>query len=176
MKKIEPPLNDEYALYYDTYVALVDQNISVLDQLKSNAVQFKNLIKSLSDEQMAYKYAPGKWSIKDILMHLIDSERVFTYRAMRFSRLDKTPLPFFDENEFAQRAAASKISTAKLIKEYVAQRNATIAFFNNLTLRQLKSTGIAGNTSTSARACLWMIAGHELHHWGVIKEKYLGVK
>lgn len=173
MKKISKPDYLEHAVYYEKYVALVKDNASVLDQLKTNAKTITALYKSLSEEQLITPYTPGKWSLKDLLMHLIDSERVFLYRAMRFARMDKTPLPFFDENEFAKNAKANKINTAKLLKEYQASRNATIQFFDDLTVSQLKYAGIASSFTMSVRACAWIICGHEMHHLSVIRERYL---
>ena len=175
MKKISKPDSNEYAMYYDTYLKMIVGNTSVLDQLKASTKEVIALYKSLSTEQLLRPYQPGKWSLKDVLMHLIDVERVFVYRAMRFARLDKTPLPFFDENEFALQAQADKIPLTKLLKEYVANRNATISFFNNLNSKQMERTGIASQFTMSVRACAWIILGHELHHRKVINERYLGL-
>jgi uncharacterized damage-inducible protein DinB len=172
MKKISKPNFTEFAMYYESYIDSIDGSISILDQLKSSAKSTTQLYLSLSEAQLLYRYAPGKWSMKDILMHLIDVERVFCYRAMRFARKDRTPLPFFDENEFAKQANADKVNIKKLLKEYNACRNLTIAFFNNLTAAQLMHTGIASNYSMSVRACAWIILGHELHHKKIIGERY----
>lgn len=173
MKKIARPDYTEFAMYYEQFLAPISDNISILDQLKQSAKANTQLYKSLNEEQLRFRYDEDKWSMKDILMHLMDTERVFVYRAMRFARQDKTPLPFFDENEFAQQAQADKISTSKLLREYNACRNLSIAFFNNLTQQQLKRTGIASNYSMSVRACAWIILGHELHHRRIIEERYL---
>lgn len=173
MKKISKPTHNEHAVYYEKYVALVDEKISVLDQLKNNAKGIVALYLSLTEDQLLTPYAEGKWSLKDLLMHMIDCERVFLYRAMRFARKDRTPLPFFDENEFAKHAQADSIPIKKLLKEYQANRNASIQFFNNLNTTQFKQTGIASSFTMSVRACAWIICGHELHHLGVIKERYL---
>ncbi len=176
MKKISKPSALEHALYYENYVHLVLPSLSVLDQLKSNAKQLANLYLSLDEQALTTPYAEGKWSLKDLLMHLIDTERVFLYRAMRFARLDKTPLPFFDENTFAKNACADQLSVKKMVKEYLATRNASIQFFNNLSSAQLKHTGIASNFTMSVRACAWIICGHELHHRQVMHERYLAVR
>lgn len=173
MKKISRPGYIEHAVYYEKYIALVHEDSSVLDQLKTNSKELILLYKSLNEEELITPYAPGKWSMKDLLMHLIDCERVFLYRAMRFARLDKTPLPFFDENEFAKNAQADKININKLLKEYQANRNATIQFFNNLNSTQLKHAGIASNFTMSVRACAWIICGHEKHHTAIIHERYI---
>lgn len=173
MKKISKPGFTEFALFYESYIERVDDSTSVLDQLKQSAKDVTALYKSLSEEQLHYSYAEGKWSMKDILMHMIDVERVFAYRAMRFARMDRTPLPFFDENEFAKNANADKINTTKLLKEYNACRNLTLAFFNNLNAKQMLHTGIASNCAMSVRACAWIILGHEMHHRGVMRERYV---
>lgn len=173
MKKISKPRDTEYALYYENYVGLVPVETSVLDQLKVSAKEVTALYKSLSVEQLTTPYQSGKWSLKDLLMHLIDVERVFVYRAMRFARMDRTPLPFFDENEFAKQAQADKIPLSKLLKEYNANRNLTIAFFNNLTAKQVERAGIASQYTMTVRACAWIITGHELHHRNIIAERYL---
>jgi uncharacterized damage-inducible protein DinB len=173
MKKISKPGSDEHALYYEKYIDKVDEKISVLDQLKNNAKTLVQLYKSLNEQQLLTPYQPGKWSLKDLLMHIIDSERVFLYRAMRFARKDNTPLPFFDENEFAKQAGADKINTAKLLKEYQANRAASIQFLNNLNNAQMLHKGIASNFTMSVRASAWIICGHELHHLSVIHDRYL---
>jgi uncharacterized damage-inducible protein DinB len=173
MKKISKPYFTEFAMYYETYINLIDDTTSILDQLKASAKEITALFKSTDESRLRQPYAEGKWTMKDILMHLMDAERVFVYRAMRFARLDKTPLPFFDENEFAKNADANNINTTKLLKEFNACRNLTIAFFNNLTISQMKVTGIASNFTMSVRACAWIILGHELHHRKIIGERYL---
>ncbi|OJV54817.1 MAG: hypothetical protein BGO31_15840 [Bacteroidetes bacterium 43-16] len=173
MKKISKPDFTEFAMYYESYIEQVDTSISILDQLKSSAKELTALYKSLSEEQLRFRYAEGKWSMKDVLMHLIDVERVFAYRAMRFARMDRTPLPFFDENEFAKNAHADAIPVAKLLKEFNACRNLSVTFFNNLTAKQMLLTGIASNYSMSVRACAWIILGHHMHHRAVISERYL---
>ncbi len=173
MKKITKPSQFEHANYYENFIGLVDENVSVLDQLKTNAKQIESLLLSLTEIQLTRTYADGKWCIKDILQHLIDCERVFVYRAMRFARNDKSAQPFFEENDYAKAAKAKALPVKKILKEYKTTRQSTIAFFNNLNADTLKRAGIAGNTSTTVRAIAWIICGHELHHRGVIKEKYL---
>lgn len=173
MKKIPKPSHIEHAVYYESFINLVSNSTSVLDQLKTNANQLALLLLSLQEKQLTTPYAIGKWSIKDILQHLIDCERVFLYRAMRFTRNDKTAQPFFDENEFAKQANANAVPLKKLLKEYKTSRQSTIAFFGNQNAQTLKRAGIAGNTPTSVRALAWIICGHEMHHINVIKEKYI---
>ncbi|MBL7754024.1 MAG: DinB family protein [Chitinophagaceae bacterium] len=172
MKKISKPEYLEFAQYYENYILQVDQTRSVLDQLKQNSKELAALYLKQDESKLQQPYASDKWSPKDLLMHLIDTERVFLYRGMRFARKDKTPLPFFDENEYTRQAAANNINTRRLIKEYLATRQASIAFFNNLTASQLKNQGIASQFTMSVRACIWIICGHEIHHVRVLKERY----
>ncbi len=173
MKAISFPDNLEYAQFYDTYISKVNKNDKLLAELNNSAKQLKAAISQLTEEQLMYKYAPGKWCIKDILMHMIDVERVFLYRAMRFARLDKTPLPFFDEDAYANVAAASKMTIKSILAEFMATRKASITFYNNLPKAAQKHTGIASQATMSVRATAWIIYGHQLHHWGVIQQKYL---
>ena len=172
MKKITKPFENEYALYYENYVSKPDPTRSVLDQLKENAKLIEQFCKSYTDASLSLPYAEGKWSVKDILMHQIDFERVFLYRAMRFARKDLSPLPFFDENAFAEVAQASSMPINKLLKEYKATRQASLAFFANQTAASLKRIGYASQTAMSVRACAWVLCGHELHHWHVMQERY----
>ena len=176
MKHIAKPQEAEHAVYYEKFIALVDLKKSVLDQLKANAKMIEQNLLSLSDDKLSSTYAPGKWTIKDIVMHLIDGERVFLYRAMRFARNDKSPLPFFDENEFAKQANATAMPIRKILKEYKTTRQATLAFFTNQSAATLKRIGMASNASMSVRACAWIICGHELHHWNIIQDRYLGAR
>lgn len=173
MKKIARPAENEYALYYDAFLQSLEKDCHVLNTLKQQMQVIEKTLLPLSEAQLNYAYAPGKWTIKDIMQHLIDCERVFVYRAMRFSRNDNTPLPFFDENEFAIQANANDKSIRQLVKEYKTNRLASLAFFSNLSAAQCKRKGIAGSTPTTVRACAWILCGHEKHHWKVIEEKYL---
>ena len=175
MKKISKPSDTEYALYYEKFIHLVKEDMSVLDQMKENAKQIEQLFLSLPEEALRRPYALGKWSMKDILMHLTDGERVFLCRAMRFARNDKASQPFFDENEFAKEAKANLIPVKRILKEYKTSRQASLAFFSNQSSEILKRKGMASNTPMSVRACAWVICGHEIHHWNVIRERYLGM-
>ena len=172
MKKIVKPTDNEYALYYNDFIKLVKNDVAILKQLKDNAKIMEQFILSLSEAELLFSYEIGKWNVKDILQHLIDVERIFVHRALRFVRADKSTQSFFDENKFALEANAIKIPIKKLFKDYKANRNATLAFFENITIKDLKRTGYASNTPTSVRACAWIICGHELHHFNVIKQKY----
>jgi uncharacterized damage-inducible protein DinB len=173
MKKIPKPTDIEYAVYYEPFLQKLPAETHVFKQLKKNASDLKMLLSSLTEQQLTTAYATDKWTIKDILQHLIDFERVLVYRAMSFARNDKRPIPFFDENEYAKQANATNQSIKKLVKDYKAVRQSTLAFFENQTAASLKRTGIASNYTMSVRACAWIICGHELHHINTINEKYL---
>jgi uncharacterized damage-inducible protein DinB len=173
MKKIPKPTDLEYANYYEDFLKKLPADINIFKQLKDNAITLKNLLSSLTEQQLTTAYATGKWTIKDILQHLIDFERVLVYRAMSFARNDKRPIPFFDENEYAKQANATNQSIKKLVKDYKAVRQSTLAFFENQTAASLRRTGIASNFTMSVRACAWIICGHELHHINIIHERYL---
>lgn len=173
MKKISVPHYLEHALYYEPFVALVDAQIGVLDQLKQQSVQVSEILRSNTPAGLRTPYAPGKWCILDIIQHLCDVERIFVARALRFSRGDTSPQAFFDENQFALQALASKKSVSKLLKEYKTNRQASICFFANQSAAELKRTGIAGNYTMSVRACAYIICGHEKHHLQIIQERYV---
>lgn len=135
--------------------------------------QMTSLIVSLPDEKLNYRYAEGKWSIKEIIGHLIDTERVMSYRALRFARFDSTPLMGFEENDWAKVSNASARSSNDLTDEFNLVRASTIMLFKSFDEKMISSSGEANKKQMSVRAIGYMIAGHELHHLSVIKERYL---
>lgn len=130
-------------------------------------------LRSLSEEALMYRYAPDKWTIKEIVGHLIDGERIFTYRALRFSRNDRTELSSFDENLFAPESNANHRSGKDLLDEFDLVRASTIAMYRSFSDAMLDRKGSANQTIVSVRELGFIIAGHELHHQEVLKEKYL---
>lgn len=175
MRIIDKPSKSEYPVYSQMYMDLLDNEQNILDQLKQNFVKIKKLILSLPEEKLYFRYAKDKWTIKEILVHLIDDERIYVYRALRFARNDKTELPGFDEKLYAKYSDANTRSLKSIFTEYEAVRNATIAFFENVPEEALLRTGIAEGIENkrTVRAYLYHIAGHELQHIKTIKEKYL---
>jgi len=175
MKKIpfRRPSPDEYGTYYQTYISKVETGdiFQTLEDAKASVAAF---FENLPAEKWGHRYAPGKWSIKEVLQHLIDGERVFAYRALRIARNDTTPLPGFDENLFAETCHADRRTPASLIAEYKAVREATVHLFNSLEEEDLDRIGTASNHPASPLAIAFIIAGHEQHHLGVIRERYLG--
>ena len=175
MKKIEKPTESEYAPYAIMYIGLLPDDGLVLKHLRNNFKSTKELILSLPEEKLLYRYAPGKWTIKEILVHIIDDERIYTYRALRFARNDKTELPGFEQEDYTLNSDANERKLKDILKEYEAVRNSTIQFFNGLEKKAFLRSGIANGNIMSVRAAAYHIAGHELHHVNLIRERYLGI-
>lgn len=162
----------DFPIYFGKYIDQItaDDLVATLEQ---NSASFQKLIESLSEEKMNFRYAEGKWTIKEMMLHIIDTERIFCYRALRFARKDSTNLSGFEENDYASNSFADQRSTASLLSEYAAVRIASLELFKNLDENVLDFTGTANNKSISVRALGYCIAGHEMHHLSVIKERYL---
>ena len=170
--KISHPAKEEYPEYFGRYIAKVTDD-DLLKFLKSSHQKTQNFIKKLKREQLNYRYAPGKWTIKEIMSHMCDGERVFAYRAMCFARMDKTNLPSFDENSYAEHSNAQLRNISDIMKEFSAVRQATIELFRSLDAEALAQIGTANQKQISVKALGYVIAGHEVHHMQVIHEKYL---
>jgi uncharacterized damage-inducible protein DinB len=141
--------------------------------MKDNLQTTKKFVQSLPEEKLLYRYAEGKWTIKEVLVHIIDDERIYAYRALRFARNDTTELPGFEQDDYARHSGANERTLKDILKEYTAVRNSTIAFFNSLDQKALTRAGVANKNLVSVRALAYHIAGHELHHINIIKERYL---
>ena len=165
-------VSDEYNSYYQPYIDKVG-DIKLLDALKCNHKSVVSFIKSIDENKLSYRYAEGKWSVKEIILHLIDTERVFAYRALCIARNDKTELPGFDQDIFVSHSYADNRSIDDLLSEYETVRMATISLFASFNHEVLKARGIANNSSLSVRAAAFIIVGHENHHLQIIKERYL---
>jgi hypothetical protein len=164
--------SNEFASYYSNYIKLVPEQdiVKGLIQQKEEMVHF---FSSIPDFKHEFRYTEGKWTVKDILLHLIDAERVMSYRALRIARNDKTALPGFEENDYVISARANERDFENLLQEYIIVRNATISLFESFNVEDLQLLGIASNSSVSVRAIGYIILGHELHHKQIILEKYL---
>jgi uncharacterized damage-inducible protein DinB len=178
MRKINRPLASEYPSYSSIYMDLVDSDKNILEQLWDNFIDIKCLVMNLPEEKLTYRYAKGKWTIKEILVHNIDDERIFSCRAMRFARNDQTPLPGFEQDEYAKYSGANRRSIESIFEEYEAVRKSTIALFQHLPEESLMRLGNGIDTDGSliertVRAFVYHIAGHELRHLKIIKERYL---
>ncbi|HWO01771.1 MAG TPA: DinB family protein [Blastocatellia bacterium] len=169
---ITRPAQTEYAEYYDKYISRVaDGNIiTVLGQQIDNTVA---LLRGLSEAQAAFRYAPEKWSVKEVVGHLIDSERIFGYRALRFARNDQTPLSGFEQNDYVREASFDDQSLSDLASELEHVRRANLLLMRGLTDEAWARRGEANGNPVSVRALAYMIAGHELHHMEIVRTKYL---
>ena len=166
------PASDEFAPYYGGYIAKVEGEdiLSILETLKLKTAAF---LDSIPKEKWDYAYAEGKWTIKEVLLHIIDCERVFLYRALRIARGDTTAMPGFDQDLFNQNADAHNRTVDSLIAEYLTLRESTIFFFKYLTDEAAERKGIASGVVFTPIGTAFTIAGHENHHVQILKERYL---
>lgn len=168
---IPRPEADEYFSYYGTYIAKVPGD-DALAALAGHVEAWHPSLRRLTDAQGLHRYAPDKWSVKEVLVHVCDAERVFAYRALRFARADETPLPGFDENAWAPRAGADRRPVAEIADELRAVRAATVALFRSFDDGMLRRRGVASERTVSVRALGWIAAGHAIHHQGILRERY----
>ena len=166
------PQPNEAAPYYSTYIDRVtsDDIVAVLTTQLDETVAFLSVI---SEEQSLQRYAPDKWSMRELLGHVNDGERVFMYRAMWFARSFEDPLPSFDQEISFKAAGSDNVSWASHIAEFRAIRSSTLAFFRNLPADAWQRSGIASDNPVSVRAIAYIVAGHLSHHVGVLRERYL---
>lgn len=172
MITIPRPDKSEYFEYYHKYVLLVPEG-NLLEQLRIIHGATRNLVLSLNEDKLNYRYEPGKWSIKEIIIHLADAERVFAYRALRFARKDPTDLAGFDENTYVPASKAAERNITDIMREFETVREATIELLKSFDDEMLARKGTANKREISVRALAYILAGHELHHVNVIKERYL---
>ncbi|EDM44576.1 hypothetical protein SCB49_13430 [unidentified eubacterium SCB49] len=164
--------NTEYGTYYAQYVANVLTD-DVLSALASGLLEVTSFFEDIPETKQEYRYAPDKWSPKEVLLHLIDCERVFMYRAMFIARSENVDLEGFDQDEFVANSAANARSMESLLKEFIAVRTASIQFIQSCDDATLLKLGRASNNPLSVRAAAIIVRGHELHHISIIKERYL---
>jgi hypothetical protein len=169
---IARPQTDEYIPYYGKYISLVPEG-DLVETLRAQIGDTLALVRAIPEQRASHRYAPGKWSIKEVVGHMADVERVMTYRALRIARGDATPLPGFDENAWVPAANFDARPLASLAHELEQVRGATVAFFETLGPEAAARRGSANNSPISARALAYIIAGHERHHVGILKERYL---
>jgi uncharacterized damage-inducible protein DinB len=165
------PQADEFAPYYATYINTVSEN--VLGELEHQVTSFPKFLKLISDEKAYYAYAEGKWTVKEVVGHMIDTERIMAYRALRIARNDKTPLASFEENDYVANASFNDRSLQSLSEEFAALRSANVYFFKSLMDEEYDRKGTASEKTVSVRALLYIIVGHVNHHWRIIEERYL---
>jgi uncharacterized damage-inducible protein DinB len=172
---IAKPQPGEHAPYYGKYIALVqgDDILTALDQQRRDTMK---LLCSRDEADGDYRYAPGKWSVKEVLGHVCDSERVFAYRALRISRADATPMQGFEQDDYVSNGPFARIPLPEIIEDYIAVRRATITLFRNLDEAAWSRRGVANKNEVTVRSLAYIIAGHELHHRAILEEKYFVAK
>lgn len=167
------PEKTEYDPYYETYISLVPED-DIKEALAVQPVELKEILVGLPEEKGMYAYADGKWTIKEVLGHLIDGERMFAYRIFRISRGDKTPIEGFEQDGYIENAHSNSRSFADLLDEFTLLRRANMLFFNTLHDNAWLRSGTANKIEISVRALAWIMAGHIRHHIGILKSRYLG--
>ena len=170
---IRRPGASEYQPFHEAYISLVPEGAGPHEVLRRQAFEVQTVFGVLSEQQAATAYAPGKWSIKQMLLHLVDTERVFAYRALRFARADAQALPGFEQDDYVANSHANERPMSSLLLEYAAVRAGTLALFDSLTADQIDRVGQANNAPVSVRALLFIVPGHERHHLNVFRERYL---
>jgi uncharacterized damage-inducible protein DinB len=168
---LRKPAENEYDPAYHRYVSLVPEG-NFLDLLGIQTHETREFFEKLSEEQAHYRYAPDKWSIKEVLGHIVDSERVFAYRALCIARGEQQSLPGFDQDQYASLANYNSIPVSKIVQHYTALRVSTFLLLEQLTAEACSRMGISNQKPISVRALAYIIAGHERHHMNVITEKY----
>lgn len=159
--------------FYKTYIDVLG-DVELLDMLKRQLGNFQEFIESIPDDKLLYSYQVDKWTIAQVLVHIIDTERVFQYRALCFSRGDSTPLPGFDQDIYAVHSMADRRSKESIMEEYKVVRKSTIAIFANLDRETLNKIGNASNMEWSVGALGFIICGHQKYHRNILRERYLG--
>ncbi|MBS9463614.1 DinB family protein [Flagellimonas sp. 389] len=162
----------EYDPYYHSYIQALG-NVSLMDEIEDGHSKFLSFVKDIPADKLHYAYADGKWKISEVLMHVIDAERIFQYRALRFARNDTTPLAGFDQDVFVPESNAMAKSKEEILDEYDTVRAATTTLFKSFDETLLKRLGSASGSQMSARAMGFVICGHQAHHLKVISERYL---
>jgi hypothetical protein len=165
------PQSGEYNPYYDRYISLISSD-DIINVLEKQAVDTVGLLKS-AGAKADFRYAPGKWSVKEVLGHVNDTERIMAYRALRVSRGDKTPMAGFEQDDYVRDGNFGQRTLPDLVAEFADIRKATVSFVRHLDAEAGARRGTANNDVISARALPYIIAGHELHHRRILQERYL---
>ena len=169
---IQRPEEGEYLSYYGRYIALVPEG-DILETMVRQNESTMALLGSLSGTQGGHRYAPDKWSVKELVSHVSDAERIFADRALRFARHDETPLPGFEENDYVRNGGFDAFSLADIAKGFASVRRSTVSLFELMSEEATKRRGKANNADVSVRALAHIIVGHEIHHLNVLRERYL---
>lgn len=163
---------EDFNPYYSPYIASLG-DVRLVETLKKQLENFPSFISSIPEDKFHYTYDEGKWTIAQVLVHILDTERVFQYRALRFARNDKTPLPGFDQDMFVSESKAEDWSREELIENYRIVRKSTISLFEKFSEKDLRKVGIASDSPMSVAAIGFICCGHQKHHRNIIRERYL---
>jgi uncharacterized damage-inducible protein DinB len=165
------PQPSEHSAYHLNYISLVPENdiLQTLDAQRRDMILY---LSARSEDEGNFRYAPGKWSAKEVVGHICDAERIFAYRALRIARGDQTPLPGWEQDDYMRASPFCGRPLTDVIEDYIAVRRASVSLFRNLDEPAWCRTGTANNATVSVRALAWLIAGHELHHKKLLQEKY----
>ena len=162
----------EYTSYFEQYIKLVTNNTSIIENLETSQKEFDDFLRKLSKDKHDFSYAEGKWTLKELIQHIIDTERIFCYRALCFARNDKTELPGFDQDIFVDNDNANQRNYYDLLDEMETLRKSTIQLFKSFSDQALLRIGVASGNSISVRALGFLFSGHQLHHLNIVKERY----
>ncbi len=165
------PKPEDYTTYFKKYIDTVSDN--PVEELEQQAIALPRFLKTISEEKSCFAYAEGKWTIKELVGHITDTERIMAYRILRFSRNDQTDLPGFDENEFVAYAHFNDRTLTSLAEEFALLRKANLVLIKALTETQMNRTGVANGNKISVKALVYVLAGHVNHHQAILKERYL---
>lgn len=171
---LQRPLESEYPPYYAAYIKLVPEG-ELLSILKESLVKTKELFESISEANEQFRYAPGKWSIKEVLGHMTDTEKIMSYRLLRFGRGDQTALAGFDEKLYVEGSHVNQLPMKSILDDFTATREATITLVQNMPEAAWAKKGFANNNQISTRALAYIIAGHTTHHRKIITDRYLAM-
>ncbi|WP_296636796.1 DinB family protein [Polaribacter sp.] len=164
---------NEYAPYFEHYLQLVDQEKSISENLIDSQKDFEATLSNLDAFKHNFAYSEGKWTLKELVQHTIDTERIFTYRALCFARNDKTDLPGFDQDIFTQNDNSNERKFEDLLNEMKVVRESSIALFKSFSNEVFERIGVASNNKMSVRALGYLFSGHQIHHLNIVKERYL---
>ena len=171
MNAVARPQSDEYASHFEKYVSRVPED-DILSVLERQFAETRELFAAIDETKAAHRYAEGKWSVKEVIGHVVDSERVFGYRAMAIARGEQQPLPGFDEKTYSENASYDSWSMKDVAEQYAYTRQSTILLLRNLSEEAWLRRGTASGFPVSVRALAWVMVGHERHHLSVLRERY----
>ena len=165
------PYKDEYVLYYHTYIEKVPEG-DVIKSMDKQIAEVKRLFKNITKKQSVFRYSPEKWSVKEVIGHILEAERVLAYRTLRFARNDNKDLHGFDENEYINQSNYNEIKLADLIEEFCALRTSNVLMFKNFTDEMSLRSGTANGNKFTVRALAYIMTGHVHHHLKILRERY----